>query len=553
MNVANQITDIALEYPHKRSVVISDGKDSYGNIRYKHYTFIQLEKRINQLAHSLEQLGVKQGDRVLLFVKPSLDLCAITFALFKMGAIPVLIDPGMGRKNFLNAIAQVQPNVLIGIPKVHLVRQLFRKKFINIDIFITTAKIGILAKSFEKNITDMPYVYEAKNMSQNSHAAILFTSGGTGVPKGVVYTHDIFIKQTQMLQKEFGLNSNDVDIPGFPLFALFTLAMGMTSCIPDMDPSFPGKADPAKLIQNINDQGATFVAGSPAIWAKLAEYCLEHRLTLPSVKYLVMFGAPIPVSLHKSFSKILTNGTTYTPYGATECLPIANISGKYILKNTAEKSNSGRGTCVGHTVPFVKIIIIKDVPEAISNIEDCEVLTAGAIGEILVQSPAVTPEYFLMPEKTKFAKVYDRQNNVTWHRMGDVGYQDAEGKLWFCGRKGHVVRLADTTLYSIPTESIFNQHPHVFRSALVKVGGSGDGSNKRAGIIIERNDKRTNLKAAEEEQFMLELLELGAKFNHTKNITNIYLHDQFPVDVRHNIKIDRTKLANWVNEKEGNL
>lgn len=543
MNVANQITEIALKFPYKPSVIMPEGKDSLGNVKYTHYTFIQLEKRVNQLANALQQLGVKKGDRVLLFVKPSLDFSAITFALFKMGAVPVLIDPGMGVKKFLDAVKDVKANCLIGIPKAHILRRIFRNKFDSVENFITTSKLQILTKSLTKLAPKMRYQFDAETMGANDAAAILFTSGGTGRPKGVVYTHDIFINQTKMLQREFGLTDQDVDIPGFPLFALFTLAMGMSSCIPEMDPSKPSKSEPKKLIQNIMDQGATFVAGSPAIWVKVADYCLENKLTLPTIKYLVMFGAPISIELHEKFAQILPHGTTYTPYGATECLPVSNISGTEILKETKEYTLQGKGTCVGLPVTQVQIEIIPITNDDITRIEETEFLSSGEYGEIIVKSPVVTPEYFLMPHKTREAKIKD--GDKLWHRMGDVGYKDDKGRVWFCGRKAHVVEIENQKHYSIPIEAIFNQHPEVKRSALVKIAHG----KQRPGIVIERYDQKTGLTEEKRNSFFSELIDLGAQYPHTKNIHDLYLYKDFPVDVRHNIKIDRKKLTEWVNEQ----
>lgn len=544
MNVANQITDIALKYPHKRSVVMPHRSYFSQNYRYEHLTFIGLEQRINQFSHRLTKYGVKRGDRVLLFVKPSIDFSVYTFALFKIGAVPVLIDPGMGVKNFLQAVKQVKADVLLGIPKAHLLSILFKKYFTSIRLKLSTSKFPLIAKSMTRDLGDELSLFDSASMTESEPAAILFTSGGTGIPKGVVYTHSIFIEQTRMLQTEFSLTSTDVDIPGFPLFALFTLAMGMTSCIPDMNPSKPSKAKAKRLLRNIMDQGATFVAGSPAIWKNLAKYCIENRITLPSVEHLVMFGAPIPLSLHKDFKKILPNGTTYTPYGATECLPVSNMSGREILTNNnkdtsddislADKSLGGAGTCIGRPFNGVEIKVISSSLNPLKE-KDIESLPAYSIGEIIVKSKTVTPFYFDMPEKTNLAKIYT--SDGLWHRMGDMGYFDDKGLLWFCGRQSHSFCSSGRDYYPIPIETIFNQHDEIEKSAIVR-----DRENSPV-LFIQRKDKKVGLTKTRMKQFESELLSLGQKFSISSDINQFKLKDKLPVDVRHNIKIDRLALA----------
>lgn len=536
MNVADQITAAALKFPHKRSVVATSGKDSFGNYRYVHYTFIELERRVNQFAGALKEKGVRRGDKVLLFVKPCLDFSALTFAIFKIGAAPVFIDPGMGRGPFLEAIKNCAPRVLIGIPKVFLLKNIFKKWFASVEIQFVYSPFNLFnIPAIPKLASEQTFDFDSEPMSERDLAAILFTSGGTGRPKGVVYTHDIFINQTKALQSEFGLTENDVDVPGFPLFALFTLSMGMTSCIPDMDPSRPSKADPVGLLKVVMDQGATFAAGSPAIWKNLALYCNEQRKTLPTMKYLVMFGAPISIELHELFEKALPNGDTYTPYGATESLPVSNAKGSSVLGRFRERVEQGAGVYVGAPLSGVQVKIISPKQVAISTLEQAQELEAYEIGEIIVSSKTTTKAYYQLPDKTLEAKI-SGANGQVWHRMGDMGYLDEEGMLWFCGRKAHVVEGANGPLYSVQVEAIFNRHPSVKRSALVNKGGS-------PAIAIELHDGRSSLGAKEASVFYKELTGLGEKHLHTKNLRKFFISKGFPVDVRHNIKIDRVKLA----------
>ena len=538
MNIAERIVRTSKRIPDKKSVVFSE-RQSDGSYHYPFYTFKQFEERSNQFAHKLTEAGIRPGMRTLLFVKPCLDFSIITFALFKIGAVPVLIDPGMGIKNLLLSIKQVKPEAMVSIGLVHWIRRLKPSSFENVKVKVSLDKVGFstnyIYEGLDKADKSFP-VYPAKD---EDYSAILFTSGGTGIPKGVLYNHGILNAQTDALQNMFSLDETQSDLPGFPLFALFTLAMGMTSVVPDMDPTKPAKCDPAKLVQNIQDNHITFVAGSPSIWEKVGKYCLAHKIKLPSIKQVVMFGAPVRSEIHEMYKKILDNGDTYTPYGATESLPISLISGSEILGSKSEKTKRGDGTCIGKAVPGIEIKIIKasDIPES-------ELLELGPedIGEIVVSGLQVTPAYFEMPLENEKAKIIE--NGKIWHRVGDIGYLDRDQNLWFLGRKTHRVKVDDTTThYSIRVEAIFNQHPVIKRTALIQIFRDG---HITPALVVERLDGNTKLTGA----FKGELEALARSSFHTQMIQDFYLHSSFPVDVRHNIKIDRLKLSKWAQKKE---
>jgi len=547
VNIAQRLTRNAKIFPDKNAVVFPT-LTSHGKYEYSALTFKELEVLSNKFAISLSKLGLKKGDKTLLFLRPSLDFPAITFALFKLGVIPIFIDPGMGKKNLLKCIKESNPAGLISEKEIHFIKYFYKDTFKSIKFNVTSGKFAWGKMQTLKNMKlEKIQSLTTASTDPSDTAAILFTSGGTGTPKGVVYSHQVFEHQTNVLQELYGLTNNDIDMPGFPLFSLFTIAMGMTSCIPDMDPSKPGSCDPEKLVQNIKDQRPTFVAGSPAIWERVADFCIANEITLPSIKYVVMFGAPVSTKLHMKFKNLLPHGTTYTPYGATEALPVSSISGEFILKHTAQLSDDGRGTCVGKAVPGVEIKIIKTTNDVIENLTYNLILPANSIGEIIVRGLAVTKEYLDLPDKTREAKISDK-NNTLWHRMGDIGFLDETGLLWFCGRKTHQVETIDHILYPIPCEAIFNKHPEVKRSALVGLGVPG---KQTPAIVIERKDGQY-LSGKSRSIFESELLAVAKKYPHTKEIQKIYLSRSFPVDVRHNIKIDRLKLKEEIESYEQN-
>lgn len=529
MNIACRIRDIARKFPDKKSVVL--GRDK------SFYTFSEFEDRSNQIARQLSDSGITPGMRTLLFVKPCLDFSVITFALFKLGAVPVLIDPGMGLSNLLNSIKQVKPEALVSIGMVHWLRRMKSDFFKDVKIKISLNRVGGSTRYLYQDLDSQPKRFDPLEVNNSDYAAILFTSGGTGIPKGVLYTHGILNAQTDALKEMFKLDENCSDLPGFPLFALFTLAMGMTSVIPEMDPTKPAECDPSKIVRNILDHNITFVAGSPAIWERVGKYCAEKKIQLPSIKQVVMFGAPVRPEVHQLFKSVLTNGDTFTPYGATECLPVSLISGSEVLKKHLPLMMRGYGTCIGKNVPGTTIKIIKtsDIPEA-----QLSELPKGEIGEIVVSGPQVTPAYFEMDEETRKAKIFHQDK--LWHRMGDLGWIDEENNLWFLGRKTHRVETPMGTYYSIQMESIFNQHPKIKRTALVKLIINNVAS---PAIIVERHDRKTRMS----ESFLKELHVLKENEPFTKDVQHFFLHDSFPVDVRHNIKIDRIKLTQWAQEQ----
>ncbi|MCE3013954.1 MAG: AMP-binding protein [Proteobacteria bacterium] len=517
MNIAELIQEKARLHPDKPSVMIASPLMKHYD--YPFYTFREFEERSQRIASRLHIAGVKRGERVVLFIRPCLDFSVIVFALFKMGVIPVMIDPGMGRKNLLRAIEEVKPSGLIGVNVVHVLKRVFRKSFKSLKWSYSVEKNFMLAPELLKDLERESLEFKVETMQESDPAAILFTSGGTGTPKGVITTHGILVSQTRMLQEMFNLTPADLDLPGFPLFALFTLAMGMTSIIPDMDPTKPAACDPLKIARTLKEKRITFAAGSPAIWERVGEYCKANSITLPDLKYVVMFGAPVRGEIHDLWKEILPKGTTYTPYGATECLPVSLFSGQEVLSETWEKTKQGQGVCVGRPTGDNKIFILDDQGQE---------LPQGSIGEIAVLGPTVTPGYFEREEATRLAKIQTPAGLI--HRMGDVGYTDAQGRVWFCGRKTHVVPTPTGPLYSIQVEGLFNVHPAIKRSALISFQGD-------AGLVVELKN------GFKFDQVKADLEKINHTLSHPMKV--ILSHPAFPVDVRHNIKIDRIALSEW--------
>jgi acyl-CoA synthetase (AMP-forming)/AMP-acid ligase II len=528
--------------PHKRAIVVPVSRDSMGRVAYSHLTFRQLDEETNRYARGFQRIGIEKGTKTVVMIKPGIDFFVTFFALAKVGAVMVMIDPGIGMKNLKKCLGEAEPKAFVGITSAHIARVLLRWSPETIDTNVTLGTRLFWGGYNYLELRDADASeFKPVEMGHEEMGALMFTSGSTGISKGVVYTHNILINQVRFIQEIYGITSEDVDLATFPLFGLFDVCFGMTAVIPDMDATKPAKADPEKLIEAIEDNGATNMFGSPALVDTLSRYGVENKIKLESVKRVISCGAPARNDILQRFHRMLNDGVeVFTPYGATEALPVTSIGSHTILEETAKESDSGGGTCVGYPIKEVSVKIIKISDDAIENYSDDLVINSGEIGEIIVKGPIVTRQYYRRPENTRLAKI--KENEEIWHRMGDVGRFDEKGRIWFCGRKSHRVTSKDKTWFTIPCERVFNRHPKVFRTALVGVGKPGE---QIPVICIELEKGIKDLNAS---QLISELKETGKKFEHTADIEKFLLHPGFPVDIRHNAKIGRETLAVWAGE-----
>jgi len=531
-NIAAHLPDMALRQPDTPAIIFPRKNRSLN--------FRELNRLSDRIAHGLVSSGIGRGTRTVLMVTPSPEFFALTFALFKVGAVPVLIDPGLGMKNLKKCIAEAQPHAFIGIPMAHLARILLGWGKETLRIFITVGPRlfwkGTTLSALISRQEELPF--PLAQTDGDDVAAILFTSGSTGPPKGAVYSHGNFSAQVEALRGIYGIEPGEIDLPTFPLFALFAPALGMTAIIPEMNFTRPGSVNPRKIIDTLRKYNVTNMFGSPALINRVGRYGAERGTKLPTLRRVISAGAPVPARAMERFSLMLNPGVEiFTPYGATEALPVCSIGSVEVLGETRMITDAGGGVCIGRPVAGMRVEIIAISDESIPVWSDSLRLPLQQIGEIVVQGEQVTRSYFNRPDADRLAKIADPGGGF-FHRMGDLGGMDDQGRVWFCGRKAHRVLTPEETLFTIPCEAVFNTHPDVFRTALVGIGNPGE---QLPVLCVELERGRW----INREKVRGELLDIGRAHIHTHGITTILYHPRFPVDIRHNAKIFREELARW--------
>lgn len=547
-NVGLRLDEIAAKYPDKPVLILAPGPNRRTE---RIITYRELLDHSDRIARGLSSIGVTKGMRAALMAPPSPEFFALGFALLRTGIVPVIVDPGIGLKAVTECITECAPEIFIGSPAAHVIRHglSWGKASVQVNITVSGNNLpgrrqwgGVSLEEVVRN-GQAAQPFEPVQSNPDDEAAIIYTSGSTGLPKGAIYTHGNFAAQIEMLRATVAIHPDEVDLPAFPLFALIDFLVGVTAVVPDIRFPRPADVDPALLTRTIEHYEIANMFGSPAVIDKIGRYAEEHRLKLPTLKRVITAGAPVSPDSLERFRKLLpSEAGLFGIYGATESLPISCVESGEILEETRYLTAEGAGVCVGRAVAGADVRIIQISDEPISTWDESLRLPRGQIGEIVLKGPAVTSAYAGRPGTNAAAKILDADGQVI-HRMGDVGYIDEEGRLWYCGRKSHRVITPVGTLFTECVEGVFNAHPQVNRTALVGVAIKGVMTPV---LCVEL---KKSLVEPDTEAIRTELYALGAEYPMSSCICKILFHSGFPTDIRHNSKIVREKLAIWAQEK----
>jgi acyl-CoA synthetase (AMP-forming)/AMP-acid ligase II len=498
-------------------------------------SFRELDAASTRAAAMLRSMGLRPGDPVLVFVPMSIDLYVALLAIFRLGLVAVFIDPSAGRAHVERCCRELPIRALVASPKAHLLRCAV-PALRRVPVAFATGPLRLPGSRRWSDWRGFGLAGGPEPCAADTPALLTFTSGSTGRPKAAVRTHGLLQAQQAVLSAELGASPGDLVLSGLPIFVLCNLGCGAANLIPGCDLSSPAMVDAAALVDRVRSSRAAGLQGSPALLGAMAADCRRRGLTLPDVQRVHTGGAPV-------FPKLLNRIRTMAPrarvtavYGSTEAEPMACLDADTLGAGDLAAIASGRGLPAGRPVTAARIRLLPDrwgAPIGPFDPGEFEAacLPAGQAGEIVVSGPHVLPGYVRGEgdAETKF-----RVGPVKWHRTGDAGWLDADGRLWLLGRCSAALEDSGGRLYPFMVEAVADRHWAVRRSACCRVGG-------RRALVVE--PAAVGAAAADWTQLKHDLAWAG--------VERILLVDRIPCDRRHNAKVDYPALRRLVERQAG--
>lgn len=480
-----------------------------------------LVRRCHHIARALHDAGVRAGHKAVVMTRDAHDLTAVSYALGLLGAVPVLIEP---RAEVGRCLEDVAPDVFVGEPLAHLGRRALGWGRAHVRISLVTGPVplpGVRRLATRTPAGDDALAQEVRKAGDDEPALVAFTSGSTGRPKGAEYRHATLAGQLDALTTLMGPRPDDVLLAGFLPVALLGPLLGMTTVVPAVNHLAPARTSPGELVGPILRHRATVVLASPAVLTLIARHCSRRGITLPSVRQILSFGAPLRVRLADALrGAVPDDAEILSVYGATECLPVSAIADHDLRATRLRPPTGHAGTCLGRPLPGIRARIL-----------DAD---ATGLGEIAVTGPTVSPAYHARPDADAAAKT--ATGHGVLHRTGDLGRLDDEGRLWFAGRKAHLVTGTGFTLATEDIEAAADTAPGIRRTALV---GVGPAVCQLPVLCVEPLPLTPRAAALAAVRAVL--------MDHPEGhrVGALLIRSGFPTDPRHNSKIDRMRLAGW--------
>lgn len=510
-------------------------------------TWKQLTRVTDGIARGLQELGLQRGDRVSLLVTPGNDLTAVLYGVLKAGGVAVVADTGLGVAGMTRAIRASDPQWVIGLkPGLTLARAAgWPGRRISMHGLgpIERAALGV-----ETSVTALARTKSTepiRHPGREDDAVILFTSGSTGPAKGVRYTHARLGALARTLRKQFEVRADTGWAAGFAPFALLGPGLGISSVTPDMSVTKPRTLTAAALADAIEAGKSTMVFASPAAYnnvqATASDLSPEQRAAFTKIELVLSAGAPVPLALLDGLAELFPNAQIRSPYGMTEGLMLTDIDRDGVA--AAEAQSRDHGVCVGRPVPRVRFAL---APLDADGRASDELLTgsgaADVLGEFVVSAPHIKSGYDRLADTDASSK-RDTLDDQIWHRTGDIGHIDPEGRVWIEGRVQHVLSTPLGPLGPGGLEAVANTVEGVYRSAVVGVGPAG----VQTVVVVIEPDAGAGRQAGLAPQQLTDAVRASVAEHYPHDVAAVLVSNDFPTDIRHNSKIDRTRLAAWAD------
>jgi len=501
-------------------------------------SFAQLWDRVDRVSAGLRREGLAPGERAIVMIPMSIDLYVVLLAVLKLGGVAVFVDPWIDRRKIAAFAAFARPTAYLGIAKSHVLR-LLEPALRSIRLSVTTGQrfLNLPARRTLRELLAQPGDGQVFDATPDDPALITFTTGSSGIPKGANRTHGFLAAQHAALTVTFPYRDEDIDMPMFPVFALNNLASGITSIVPRMDFAKVDQIDAAGILAQMRRHRVTACTASPPFYDRLAEHLKSGGEPLPLVRRVLTGGAPVGDSQLQSWQQAFHTAAApveiVVAYGSTEAEPVAHIHAEERLALSHHTTARPQGYCVGVLIPAITAHAIRihagPIELGQQGWSDWDV-PRGEVGELVVSGLHVCKDYYLNPMAVAENKIVDADGQV-WHRMGDTGYFDADGRFWLVGRVYSTIwRNGQTVHPQLLEQAARGADPRIRQTAAL---GLADGMlGERVAIVV-----RGEIDAEVEQQIRTRLADAGFPLDEL-----IVSDKPLPVDPRHNSKIDYAEL-----------
>lgn len=518
MNFCTRIVEAGRRHPDRLALRVPDIAVPAGS--HQDLTYGALLNAVAHQQSALKNAGLLRGDRVLLFTPPGIALYVTLIALLGLGMVPVMVERGMPRDRLRATLARAHARAVIGDRAIIKYWWLFPALWKMPRFALDGRSFGV--RNLHQQATPDNAAPECHLLHENSPGLITFTSGSTGLPKGADRTHGSLIAQHLAIRSHWPDQDTDIDLPVFPVLVLHNLCCGISTILPDTDLAFPGKVAAERVLAQILQQYVTRIAGSPAYMDRLTTHALANHQIAGHVRSVIIGGSTLTWALAKRCRLVFPQAEIRVVYGSTEAEPIADVNLDELMTDWHQHA----GHLVGPPAEMATVCIASvDAPLVTEEDVTRAQLPNGTEGEILVSGPHVLKAYVENPEATRETKI-PRRNGGVWHRTGDTGFFDEQGRLWLTGRVKDRIHANGKPVSPFALEKALDALPGIERSALI--------ADDTGPLLIIQGQCRDDT----------EITAILAQ--HDLNAIRIAHIPSMPVDARHNSKIDRPLLREWL-------